>query len=309
MIEANGLTKRYGDKLAVDGLSFRVRPGLVTGFLGPNGAGKSTTMRLILSLDAPTAGRATVRGGAYNELKAPLREVGSLLDAEAAHGGRTAYNHLLCLAQSNRLPRRRVEEVLEMVGLGPVAGERVRGYSLGMRQRLGIASAMLGDPGVLIFDEPMNGLDTQGIRWIRNLMKELALEGRTVFVSSHLMGEMEMTADHLIVIGRGRLIADTSMSNFIRRNSKGFTLVHSPQGEKLKSLLESKGAHVQRDSKGAWRVNGPDASAIGDLAAEQRITLHELTPRFSSLEEVYTQMTHASVDYRGIEPAAGPPHH
>ncbi|MGH2788247.1 MAG: ABC transporter ATP-binding protein [Actinomycetota bacterium] len=306
MIEANGLTKRYGDKLAVDGLSFRVRPGLVTGFLGPNGAGKSTTMRLILGLDAPTASRAAVHGGAYNELKAPLREVGSLLDAEAAHGGRTAYNHLLCLAQSNHLPRRRMAEVLEMVGLGPVAGERVRGFSLGMRQRLGIASAMLGDPGVLIFDEPMNGLDTQGIRWIRNLMKELASEGRTVFVSSHLMGEMELTADHLIVIGRGRLIADTSMSNFIQRNSKGFTLVRSPQGEKLKSVLKSKGAHVQLDPKGAWRVSGPDATTIGDMAAEQHITLHELTPRFSSLEEVYTQMTHASVEYRGSARVAGP---
>jgi ABC-2 type transport system ATP-binding protein len=306
MIEANRLTKRYGDKLAVDDLSFRVRPGLVTGFLGPNGAGKSTTMRLILGLDAPTTGRATVNDRAYNELKAPLHEVGSLLDADAAHGGRSAYNHLLYLAQSNRLPRRRVDEVLQMVGLGPVGGERARGFSLGMRQRLGIASALLGDPGVLIFDEPMNGLDTQGIRWIRNLMKELASEGRTVFVSSHLMGEMELTADHLIVIGRGRLIADTSMGDFIQRNSEGFTLVRSPQGEKLKSMLESKGAHVQLDPKGAWRVNGPDAAAIGDMAAEQHITVHELTPRFSSLEEVYTQMTHASVEYRETARVVGP---
>jgi ABC-2 type transport system ATP-binding protein len=303
MIEANVLTKRYGPKPAVDDLCFLVAPGRVTGFLGPNGAGKSTTMRLILGLASPTSGHATIRGKLYRELEVPLFEVGSLLDADGAHRGRTALNHLLFLAQSNGLPRRRVVEVLETVGLDAVAGKRVGAFSLGMRQRLGIAAAMLGDPEILILDEPMNGLDTQGIRWIRNLMKQLALEGRTVFVSSHLMAEMELVADHLIVIGRGRLIADTSMHDFITANSEAFTLVRSPQGNKLKSLLESRGAKVQLDPAGAWRVSALDTAAIGDAAAEHDISLHELTPRFSSLEDVYTRMTQISVEYRGHDGA------
>ncbi len=307
MIEASGLTKRYGDKLAVDRLSFRVRPGSVTGFLGPNGAGKSTTMRMILGLDAPTGGSVTVNGRAYGKLPAPLREVGALLDASALHGGRTAHDHLLCLARSNRIPERRVGEVLELVGLAQVARMRVKGFSLGMGQRLGIASALLGDPGVLIFDEPVNGLDTEGIRWIRDLMKGLAAEGRTVMVSSHLMSEMELSADHLIVIGQGRLLADTAMREFIERNSQAVTVVRSPRWGRLRPLLERRGARVQPDPRGGWRVSGLGAAAIGELAAGQGIAVHELSPRFSSLEEVYIRMTDSSVEYRaGVEP---PGHH
>ena len=252
MIQANQLTKRYRTKLAVDRLSFQVRPGRVTGFLGPNGAGKSTTMRLILGLDTPSGGSATVHGRPYRELPAPLCEVGALLDTRAVHGGQTARDHLLCLAHSNHIPRRRVQEVLELTGLAPVAGARVKGFSLGMGQRLGIASALLGDPGILILDEPVNGLDTDGIRWIRDLLRGLAGEGRTVFVSSHLMSELELTADHLIVIGRGRLLADTSMRAFIDRNSQAATLVRSPQWERLRRLLEGRGARVQPGPQGSW---------------------------------------------------------
>ena len=299
MIDTRALTKRYGEKLAVDRLTFQVKSGVVTGFLGPNGAGKSTTLRMVLGLDRPTGGHATINGSSYNELAAPLCEVGSLLDSNAVHGGRTAFNHLLALAQSNGIPRRRVDEVLEMVGLTSVADKRVRSFSLGMGQRLGIGAALLGDPGVLILDEPMNGLDTEGIRWIRNLMKGLALEGRTVFVSSHLMGEIEISADHLIVIARGQLIADTAMRDFIERNSEAFTLVRTPQAEKLKSLLQSKGASLQLDPKGAWRVSGIDTASIGNIAVANQINLHELTPRFSSLEDVYTQMTQQRIEYRG----------
>jgi ABC-2 type transport system ATP-binding protein len=303
MIEASGLTKRYGDKLAVDRLSFQVLPGRVTGFLGPNGAGKSTTMRMILGLDAPTGGSATVNGRAYRGLPAPLWEVGALLDAKALHGGRTAHDHLLWLARSNRIPKRRVGEVLELVGLAQVAGRRVRAFSLGMAQRLGIAAALLGDPGVLIFDEPVNGLDTEGIRWIRDLMKAVAAEGRTVLVSSHLMSEMELTADHLIVVGQGRLLADTTMRDLLQRNSQATTMVRSPQWERLRVVLEGRGARVQPDLEGRWRVRGPDAAAIGQLAAEHRIQLHELSPRLSSLEEVYMRMTDSSVEYRAGVPA------
>jgi ABC-2 type transport system ATP-binding protein len=306
MIEARGLTKRYGDKLAVDRLSFQVLPGRVTGFLGPNGAGKSTTMRLILGLAAPTGGSATVNGRAYRRLPAPLWEVGALLDATAVHGGRTAHDHLLWLAQSNRIPRRRVDEVLELVGLAQVAGRRVGGFSLGMAQRLGIAAALLGDPGVLVLDEPVNGLDTEGIRWIRNLLRGLAAEGRTVLVSSHLMSEMELTADHLIVVGQGWLLADTTMQEFIRRNSQATTMVRSPQWERLRVVLEGRGAGVRPDLEGSWRVSGPDAAAIGELAAAHRIQLHELSPRFASLEEVYVRMTDTSVEYRAGVPAPAP---
>ena len=302
MIEASGLTKRYGGNLAVDGLSVQVRPGRVTGFLGPNGAGKSTTMRLILGLDAPTGGSVTVNGRSYRELPAPLWEVGALLDARAVQRERTARDHLLWLARSNRIPGRRVGEVLELVGLARVASRRVGGFSLGMQQRLGIAAALLGDPGVLILDEPVNGLDTEGIRWIRDLMKSLATEGRTVLVSSHLMSEMELTADQLIVIGQGRLLADTTMQDLIGRDSRATSMVRSPQWERLRSLLEARGARVEPDTGGRWWVIGPDAAAIGGVAADHQVQLHELSPRQSSLEEVYMRLTGTSVEY----PAGSP---
>jgi ABC-2 type transport system ATP-binding protein len=298
MIEVTELSKRYGERIAVDRLSFQVRPGKVTGFLGPNGAGKSTTMRLILGLDSPTSGAVTVNGLRYQTLPAPLRAVGALLDAKGVHGGRSAYQHLVGLAVSNGIPRRRVEEVLELVGLPPgTARQRVRGFSLGMGQRLGIAAALLGDPGVLILDEPVNGLDTEGIRWIRDLLKSLAAEGRTVFLSSHLMSEMELTADHLIVIGRGRLLADTTMRDFIETNSRPHTLVRSPEPERLRALLEAAGATVRLEPRGGWQVDGPDAAAIGDLAREYGVAVHELTPVYSSLEEVYTELAQHSVQY------------
>jgi ABC-2 type transport system ATP-binding protein len=298
MIETTQLTKRYGHKLAVDRLSVQIRPGRVTGFLGPNGAGKSTTMRLILGLDAPTGGSATVNGRPYRQLPAPLREVGALLDTRAVHGGRTAHDHLLCLARSSRIPKRRVGEVMELAGLMQVAGTRVKGFSLGMGQRLGIAAALLGDPGVLILDEPVNGLDTDGIHWIRDLLRGLAGEGRTVLVSSHLMSEMELTADHLIVIGQGRLLADTAMRTFIAGNSEAATLVRSPQWERLRPLLEARGAHVQSEPTGSWQVSGPDPAIIGAIAAAHQIQLHELSPRSSSLEEAYLRMTDRTVDHR-----------
>ena len=305
MIEVEDLTKRYGTKTAVDHLSFQVRPGRVTGFLGPNGAGKSTTMRVILGLDAPTGGRTSILGRPYASLRTPLRRVGSLLDAKGMHGGRTAYNHLLWMSQSNGIARRRVDEVLEMVGLEKVAARRTKGFSLGMGQRLGIACALLGDPEVLLLDEPVNGLDTEGIRWVRDLLKRLAAEGRTVLLSSHLMGEMELTADHLVVIGQGRLIADTSMRKFIEQNSQAVTVVRSPDIDRLEVALERVGGRVRPDARGGWEVSGPDAATIGDVAASRGIPLHELTPRLSSLEDVYTQMTKTSVEYRGAEPHDG----
>jgi len=316
MIEVKDLTKRYGSKTAVDHLTFEVHPGRVTGFLGPNGAGKSTTMRVILGLDAPTGGETTVKGQPYAALRKPLRQVGSLLDAKGTHGGRSAYNHLLWMSQSNGVARSRVDEVLEMVGLAQVASHRTKGFSLGMGQRLGIASALLGDPEVLLLDEPVNGLDTEGIRWIRDLMKRLAKEGRTVLLSSHLMGEMELTADHLVVIGQGRLIADTSMRSFIEQNSQAITVVQSPEIERLGAALERAGGQIRRETKGGWEVTGPSSATIGDVAAEQGIALHELTPRLSSLEDVYTQMTKSSVEYRGAmrpnrssaSPRKGPNH-
>jgi len=298
MIQANQLTKRYGTNLAVEQLSFQVQPGRVTGFLGPNGAGKSTTMRLVLGLDAPSGGNATLNGRAYRELPAPLCEVGALLDTRAVHGGQTAHHHLLGLAHSNGIPRRRVHQVLELAGLAQVADRRVRGFSLGMGQRLGIASALLGDPGILILDEPVNGLDTDGIRWIRDLLRGLAGEGRTVFVSSHLMSELELTADHLIVIGQGRLLADTPMREFIDRNSQAATVVRSPQWGRLRRLLEGRGARVQPGPQGSWQVSGPDAATIGAIAATHQIQLHELAPRISSLEEAYLRMTDRTVDHR-----------
>jgi ABC-2 type transport system ATP-binding protein len=297
MIEVRELTKRYGAKLAVDRLSFQVQPGRVTGFLGPNGAGKSTTMRVILGLDRPTSGHAVVHGRPYHRLRAPLREVGSLLDARSVHGGRTAYHHLLYLARSNAIPRRRVDEVLDLVGLTAAVGIRARALSLGMAQRLGIAAALLGDPPVLILDEPVNGLDTHGIRWIRTLLRGLASEGRTVFLSSHLMTEMELTADHLIVIGRGRLVADTDMRSFIETNSPGYTLVRTADGDQLADLLRRAGAQVQPDRDDRWRVSGIDTTTIGRIAQTHHVGLDELTPRHDSLEEVYTRMTGSTAEY------------
>src|SRR3989440_7483236 len=304
MIEAVGLTKRYGDRLAVDRLSFTVKPGQVTGFLGPNGAGKSTTMRMILGLDRPTDGTVTVNGRPFARLDNPMREVGALLDAKAIHGGRTAYHHLLCLAQTNGLPRRRVGEVLEMVGLSEVARKRAKGFSLGMGQRLGIATALLGDPRILMFDEPVNGLDPEGILWIRNLMKTLAAEGRTVFVSSHLMSEMENTADHLIVIGRGRLIADCSVAEFIERNSVQAVRVRTPQPDALVAAIRRAGGRVAAAGE-AIVIHGLAADKVGDLAYENGVRLHELAVAQASLEEAYMEQTAASVEFRaGGGPAA-----
>ncbi len=297
MIEVHELTKRYGSAMAVDGLGFAVRPGRVTGFLGPNGAGKSTTMRVILGLDAPTAGWATVNGQPYQRLPRPLRQVGALLDAGAVHGGRTARDHLLAIAASNGIGARRVTEVLGLAGLDGVARRRVRGFSLGMKQRLGIAAALLGDPPVLMFDEPVNGLDPEGIHWIRGLLKSLAAEGRTVFVSSHLMSEMALTAEHLIVIGRGRLVADAPIEEFVRQSSRGDVIVRSPAGGALAGLLTQRGALVTAQTDGGLAVVGLDAAAIGDLAGAHGITLHELTPRHASLEEAFMELTQDSVDY------------
>ncbi len=302
MIEALGLTKRYGDKLAVDDLSFQVRPGTVTGFLGPNGAGKSTTMRLILGLDRPTKGRALVNGHPYASAKAPMREVGALLDAKDVHGGRTAKAHLRALAQSNRLPLRRVDETLALTGLTEVANKRIKGFSLGMAQRLGIAAAMLGDPQILIFDEPVNGLDPEGILWIRNFMQMLATEGRTVFVSSHLMSEMALTAQHLIVIGRGRLLADASTQEFIAQNSAGLVRVRTPHVEKLLDALDRGGFKARRND-GFIEVEGASTDQVGDIAAEDRVTLHELYAQRSSLEEAFMEMTRDSVEYHAEVPA------
>jgi ABC-2 type transport system ATP-binding protein len=304
MIEAAGLTKRFGDRLAVDRLSFTVRPGQVTGFLGPNGAGKSTTMRMILGLDRPTAGTVTVNGQPFAHLKHPMREVGALLDAKAIHGGRSAYNHLLCLAQTNNLPRRRVGEVLELVGLGDVARKRAKGFSLGMGQRLGIASALLGDPQILMFDEPVNGLDPEGILWIRNLMKSLAAQGRTVFVSSHLMSEMENTADHLLVIGRGRLIADCTVQEFIDRNSELAVRVRTPDAERLAELLTGVGGKPVPDGDGVLLVTGLGLARIGDLAFDNGIRVHELAPLQASLEEAFMEMTKDSVEFHAAVPTS-----
>ncbi|MEU0909617.1 ABC transporter ATP-binding protein [Streptomyces althioticus] len=299
MIEARNLTKRYAGRTAVDGLSFTARPGSVTGFLGPNGAGKSTTMRLALGLDAPTAGTVTVAGRHYGRLPAPLREVGALLDARAVHGGRTVRRHLLGLARSHGIPARRVDEVLDAVGLEAAADRRAAGLSLGMAQRLGIAAALIGDPGVLILDEPVNGLDAEGIRWIRTLLKSLASEGRTVFLSSHLMSELELTADRIIVIGRGRLLADTDMRDFIERHSPDSTLLRTPEPSRMRALLEDHGAVVRPDPHGGLRVTGLATTAVGDLAREHGLALHELTPRRASLEDIYTAVTGDAVEYRG----------
>ena len=317
MIEVRGLVKQYGAKIAVNDLSFDVEPGHVTGFLGPNGAGKTTTMRLILGLDYPDAGMVTIDGKQYAGLAYPMREVGALLDAKAVHGGRSAYNHLLCLAQTNNLPKRRVGEVLELVGLTDVARKRTKGFSLGMGQRLGIAATLLGDPAVLMFDEPVNGLDPEGILWIRNLMKALAAEGRTVFVSSHLMSEMENTADHLIVIGRGSLLADCTMEEFIARSSGQTVRVRTPQPDLLSNAVSELAAHAAAGSPagavtnpdGSLTVHGLTAAQVGDLAFDHGVRLHELTVVRASLEEAFMELTADSVEYRagqgpGDAPAA-----
>ncbi|GGT33582.1 ABC transporter ATP-binding protein [Streptomyces purpureus] len=306
MIEAVGLTKRYGAKTAVYNLSFQVRPGAVTGFLGPNGSGKSTTMRMILGLDQPTSGHVTIGGHPFRQLPNAPRQVGALLDAKAVHGGRSARNHLLSLAQLAGIPARRVDEVLGVVGLQDVAKRRSKGFSLGMGQRLGIAAALLGDPQVLLFDEPVNGLDPEGILWVRNLMKKLASEGRTVFVSSHLMSEMALTADHLIVIGRGQLLADMSVKDFISANSADFARVRTPQTapeqrEKLTGVLTEAGGQVLSEPDGAMRVTGLALPRISDLAHDADVRLWELSPHQASLEEAYMRMTQAAVDYRSTE--------
>lgn len=312
MIVAERLTKRYGSTLAVDSLSFVVEPGRVTGFLGPNGAGKSTTMRMILGLDRPDSGTALVNGHPYRTARTPLTEVGALLDAKDVHGGRTARTHLVALCQANGLPRTRVDEVLELTGLREVANKRIKGFSLGMAQRLGIAAAMLGDPQVLMFDEPVNGLDPEGIVWIRQFMHGLAARGRTVFVSSHLMSEMALTAEHLIVIGRGRLLADTSTAKFIAENSATRTRVRSPQASQLAEVLRPRARSVT-STDGILEVEGLSTEQVGDLAAVHRLTLHELFTQRSSLEEAFMELTRDSVEYHAqsappTQPAAASDH-
>ena len=300
MIEVNELTKRYGDKTAVDGLTFTVKPGIVTGFLGPNGAGKSTTMRMILGLDRPTSGTATVNGRPYAEHSAPLKQVGALLDAKAVHTGRSAYHHLLAMAATTGIPRARVNEVIDIVGLHEVARKRAGGFSLGMGQRLGIASALLADPEVLILDEPTNGLDPEGVLWIRHLMQDLATQGHTVFVSSHLMSEMALTAEHLVVVGKGRLIADVSVGEFIEQASHDSVLVRSPRSVELHDLLAGPGVTVLGVERGAFEVTGISAADIGDRAAAAGIALHELSLQKPSLEEAFMALTKDSVEYRSL---------
>jgi ABC-2 type transport system ATP-binding protein len=310
MIEACGLTKRYGSTVAVDGLSFSVCLGAVTGFLGPNGSGKSTTMRLLLGLDAPDAGESKVNGRRYAELPWPLREIGSMLEARAFHPGRSAYDHLLALAQANDIPRRRVGEVLEMVGLAGVAGKRAGTFSLGMGQRLGIAAALLGEPGLLVLDEPVNGLDPEGIVWVRTLVKSLAAQGRGVFISSHLISEMALTADRVVVIGQGRLIAETSVAELAARMPRLRVRVRSPDAEMLVSVLSAAGARVERAADGSLVVEGMSAEAVAGLAASHKLAVHELTPQAASLEDAYMELTSDSAEYRHNPPSdPGHPFH
>ena len=304
MITAENLTKRYGDKVAVDDLSFVVRPGIVTGFLGPNGAGKSTTMRMILGLDAPTSGRVTVNGKPFAEHARPIHEIGALLEARAIHTGRSARNHLLAMAATAGIGRQRVEEVIEMVGLTAVAGKRAGAFSLGMGQRLGIASALLGDPQMLILDEPVNGLDPDGVRWIRTLLRRLADEGRTVFLSSHLMSEMALTADHVIVVGQGKLLRDQSMADFISEASSDVVRVRSPHSDRLAQALAGPDVTVTSVADQTLEVAGRTSEEIGTVAAGAGITLFELTTQNASLEEAYMALTENSLDYRSSEQAA-----
>ena len=298
MVEATNLTKDYGDKRAVDGLSFSIKPGIVTGFLGPNGSGKSTTMRLILGLDRPTSGRVTVNGKLYREHRAPLHEVGALLEARSMHTGRSAFNHLLALAQTHGIPRKRVDELIDLVGLHDVARKRAGKFSLGMGQRLGIATALLGDPHTVMLDEPVNGLDPEGIHWIRTMLKRLASEGRTVFVSSHLMSEMALTADHLIVIGRGKLIADASVAEFVAGASKQVVRVRSPQTEDLRQALAGPGIEVTAIEPGLLEVHGLTAEQVGEKAAVAHVVLHELTPHQASLEEAFMDLTRDEIEFK-----------
>jgi ABC-2 type transport system ATP-binding protein len=297
VIEAYELSKRYGDKLAVDGLSFTVRPGVVTGFLGPNGAGKSTTMRLILGLDRPSAGSVTVNGKPYVEHKAPLAEVGALLEAKAVHTSRSAYNHLRALAATHGIAASRVDAVIDLVGLGDVARKRAGAFSLGMGQRLGIASALLGDPATLILDEPVNGLDPEGIRWVRDLLKSFAASGGTVFLSSHLMSEMQLTADHVIVVGRGRLIADVSMEELTRSATTQLVRVRTPQPDVLRAALVGPGVTVVAGPDGALSVSGITSEQIGVTAHGAGVVLHELTPQLASLEETFMALTRDAVEF------------
>jgi ABC-2 type transport system ATP-binding protein len=298
VIEATALTKDYGKKRAVDGLSFTVQPGVVTGFLGPNGSGKSTTMRLILGLDAPSAGDVIVNGKHYREHRAPLHEVGALLEARSVHTGRSAYNHLLALAQTHGIGRKRVQELIDLVGLHDVARKRAGEFSLGMGQRLGIATALLGDPHTLLLDEPANGLDPEGIHWMRTLLRGLASDGRAVFVSSHLMSEMALTADHLIVIGRGRLIADTSVEEFVRRASGSLVRVRSPQASQLRELLNGSDVTVASDEPGMLEIAGLTAEQIGETAAANGIVLHELMPLQASLEDAFMELTREDLEFK-----------
>jgi ABC-2 type transport system ATP-binding protein len=299
MIEVHEIAKRYGDKVAVDGLTFTVQAGAVTGFLGPNGAGKSTTMRMIVGLDAPTSGTATVNGRPYSDFRAPLHEVGALLEARAIHTGRSGYNHLRALALTHGIPMSRVTEVLKLVGLEDVARKRVGSFSLGMGQRLGIASALLGDPETVILDEPINGLDPEGIRWVRNLLKSLAREGRTVFLSSHMMSEMALTAERLVVIGRGRLIADTTVDDFVRQASIGAAvLVRTPDATRLREQLLTAGASVSSDEPGVLEVHGVTSEQIGAVAHAAGVTLYELTPQEVSLEDAFMSTTNQAIEYQ-----------
>jgi ABC-2 type transport system ATP-binding protein len=299
MIEAKGLTKHYGPKHAVEQLSFTVRPGYVTGFLGPNGSGKSTTMRMIMGLDAPTSGDVLVKGKHFKDLRWPLREVGALLEAKAIHPGRSARAHLKMLAQTNDIPMARVDELLEIVGLTSVANKRAGKFSLGMGQRLGIAAALLGDPEILLFDEPVNGLDPDGIRWVRNLLKGLAHEGRTVFVSSHLMSEMSLTADEVIIIGKGKLISQITIDELLAQSTENFVRVRSPEAAKLKAALEKDGAVVALEDDGSLSVRGATQVAIGELAATIPVVLHELAPQTASLEEAFMELTEDSIEFHG----------
>jgi ABC-2 type transport system ATP-binding protein len=302
MIEVHGLSKRYGQTMAVDDLSFGVRPGKVTGFLGPNGSGKSTTMRMIMGLDAPDAGRALVNGRPYSALAWPLREVGALLDAKAFHPGRTAECHLLALAQANAIDRSRVAAVLALAGLTSVARKRAGTFSLGMGQRLGIAAALLGDPGILLFDEPINGLDPDGIRWVRNLVRGLAAEGRTVLLSSHLISEMALTADQLVVIGKGRLVAELSMAELAARAPR-FVKVRTPEPERLAGILRGAGVAVAAQPDGSLSVTGAETGMLADRARAAGIALHELTPEHASLEDVFMALTRDSIEYRAAATA------
>lgn len=302
MIDANHLTKRYGDKTAVDDLTFTVKPGLVTGFLGPNGSGKSTTMRLILGLDAPSDGEVTVDGKTYRDYPAPLHEVGVLLEAGSVHTGRSAYHHLLALAQTHGIPRSRVDELISLVGLDDVARKRTGQFSLGMRQRLGIAAALLGDPEVVILDEPINGLDPEGIHWIRDLLKALAAEGRTVFLSSHLMSEMAVTADHLIIIGRGRVIRDVGLAEFVDEWSTNVVRVRSPQATQLREVILGPDIRVSSEEPSLLRVEGLSAERIGEAAARHGFVIHELIGEKASLEQAFMELTREETEYRAVTP-------